>query len=123
MNSVLSKLFTGDKQAACEAILSEYHRKSCAIVNYLYFANVTGKQVFESYHQEVNEDDFKEAVLEEYKIMPAKTISSAYKKALIESDFLLPDGIALQVYYYIAAKLGKVKTDRPWLANLNGTDF
>lgn len=123
MDSVLSKLFTWDKEQAFESILSEYHRKSFAIVNYLYFANVTGKQLFEQYHQHIDEENFQEAVLEEYKIMSPKTISSAYKKALLESDFLLPDGIALQIYYYIAAKLNRIKTSRPWLENLNWTDF
>jgi len=123
MDSVLSKLFLGDKEKACEAILSEYHRKGNTIVNYLYFANVTGKKLFDTYHQEVDESEFAEAVREDYKIMSPKTIGAAYKKALLESDFLLPDGIALQLFYWIASKLKKIKTTMPRLPNLNGTDF
>jgi UDP-N-acetyl-D-mannosaminuronic acid transferase (WecB/TagA/CpsF family) len=40
-----------------------------------------------------------------------------YKKALYTSDFLLPDGIALQVWDYC------VHTPRSRLHNLNGTDL
>lgn len=123
MDSVLSKLFTWNADEACDAILSEYHRKSYAIVNYLYFANITGKQVFEKYHQAVEEAEFQDAVREDYKIMSPKTIGAAYKKALLDSDFLLPDGIALQIYYRLAAKLKKISTKTPRLFNLNGTDF
>ncbi len=123
MDSVLSKLFLGDKEKACEAILSEYHRKSHTIVNYLYFANITGKKLFETYTQEVDSSEFIDAVWEDYKIMSPKTIGAAYKKALLESDFLLPDGIALQLFYRMASKLKKIKTNTPRLPNLNGTDF
>jgi N-acetylglucosaminyldiphosphoundecaprenol N-acetyl-beta-D-mannosaminyltransferase len=55
--------------------------------------------------------------------MSPKTIGAAYKKALLESDFLLPDGIALQLFYWIASRLKKIKTTMPRLPNLNGTDF
>lgn len=123
MDSVLSKLFAWDAEQACEAILSEYHRKSYGIVNYLYFANITGKQIFENYEQEVDESVFADAVREDYKIMSPKTIGAAYKKAILESDFVLPDGIALQIYYRLAAKLKKISTKTPRLNNLNGTDF
>jgi len=46
-----------------------------------------------------------------------------YKKILLRSDFLLPDGIALQLLYYFIALFGKISTDQKWLPNLNGTDF
>ena len=123
MNSVLSKLFTWDAEKACDSILSEYHRKWYTILNYLYFANIAGKHLFETYHQHIDETDFQEALLEDYKIMSPKMIGAAYKKAILESDFLLPDGIALQLFYWIAVKLKKYTAIKPWIPNLNGTDF
>jgi UDP-N-acetyl-D-mannosaminuronic acid transferase (WecB/TagA/CpsF family) len=42
-----------------------------------------------------------------------------YKKLILKSDFLLPDGIALQVYYYCANIFGVIKSDKKWLPNLN----
>lgn len=36
---------------------------------------------------------------------------------------MLPDGIALQIFYFFAALCRKVKSQNKWLANLNGTDF
>ena len=46
-----------------------------------------------------------------------------YKKILLKSDYLLPDWIALQVFYYIAASLGAVESDKKWIPNVNWTDF
>ena len=42
-----------------------------------------------------------------------------YKKLILKSDFLLPDGIALQIYYYCANLFGVIKSDKKWLPNLN----
>jgi hypothetical protein len=36
---------------------------------------------------------------------------------------LLSDGIALQIFYYLANFFGVIKSPRKWLENLNGTDF
>ncbi|HCB51894.1 TPA: hypothetical protein DEP21_05020 [Patescibacteria group bacterium] len=61
--------------------------------------------------------------MDDYKILSKATISASYKQALLESDFLFTDGIALQLFYWIAYKLKKIKTPRPRLENLNGSDF
>ena len=100
-----------------------YHRKGFAIVNYLYFANITAKKLFDNYHVSVEQEHFEEALKDDYKIVPKNVISTAYKKALLDGDILLPDGIALQLFYWMAWKLKIITTKRPWLENLNGTDF
>lgn len=123
MKSILEKLFTGTKKTAYEHILREYHRKGWSVTNYLYFANITGKHLFDNEKKEVNKLLFEEALKDDYKMLSPKFISSSYKKALLESDILLPDGIALQIFYRIAYKRKKIKTKRPRLENLNGTDF
>ena len=46
-----------------------------------------------------------------------------YKKILLKADYLLPDGIALQIFYYLANVFRKVNSPKKWLDNLNGTDF
>lgn len=123
MKSILAKLFTGNKTDAYEHIIKEYHRKSRAIINYLYFANITGKHLFDTYSSPVDKTIFEEALKDDYKILSSSIIAPAYKKALLESDLLLPDGIALQLFYWIAWKLKKLTTKTPRLENLNGTDF
>ena len=35
----------------------------------------------------------------------------------------MPDGIALQIFYYVAHFMGKIQSPTSWLQNLNGTDF
>lgn len=55
--------------------------------------------------------------------MSPAIIANAYKKALLEADILLPDGIALQIFYRMVYKRKKIKTIKPRLDNLNGTDF
>ncbi len=123
MKSILAKLFTGNKTEAYEHIIKEYHRKWWAIVNYLYFANITGKHLFDEYLWTVDKPVFQEALKDDYKILSSSIIAPAYKKALLESDILLPDGIALQLFYWIAWKLKKLNTHKKRLENLNGTDF
>lgn len=41
----------------------------------------------------------------------------------MKSDFLLPDGIALQIFYFFATLFRRVKSGIWILSNLNGTDF
>ncbi|AHB41052.1 WecB/TagA/CpsF family glycosyl transferase [candidate division SR1 bacterium RAAC1_SR1_1] len=123
MNSVLSKLFIGSKREAFENIMHAYHRKGYAIVHYLYFANITGKKLFDNYTVSFEKEQFKEALKDDYKILSKAVISTAYKQALLDGDLVLPDGIALQIFYRMAWKLKKLTTKRPRLENLNGTDF
>lgn len=123
MKPILKKLFTGNEKEAYEHIIKEYHRKWYAITHYLYFANVVGKHLFENYHTPIQKEDFQEALKEDYQMISKATIACAYKKALMDWDVLLPDGIALQIFYRMAYKLKRITTPQPRLYNLNGTDF
>lgn len=59
--------------------------------------------------------DFNETLLADYKAMNIQGIYDLYQHAILDADLVLMDGIALQVFYYLAK--------RKRLQNLNGTDF
>ena len=59
--------------------------------------------------------DFHEALLSDYKTMNIQGIYSLYQQSILDADLVLMDGIALQIFYYLAK--------RKRLQNLNGTDF
>ncbi|PID34898.1 MAG: hypothetical protein CR971_00860 [candidate division SR1 bacterium] len=57
-------------------------------------------------------------------------VQKKYKKALMKAEYLLPDGIALQIFYFFAYLVARISKKVPkdtvltkWLSNLNGTDF
>lgn len=54
-------------------------------------------------------------MLAEYKNMNIQGVYKVYQQAILDADVVLPDGIALQIFYFLAKK--------KWLNNLNGTDF
>ena len=102
MYDILKKLYVWTKDDAVNALLDVYDHQHYCIVSYLYFAPIVTHRVFAG---------------------PQNTNQKIYKQHLLENDFLLMDGIALQVFYYIARLLGRIKTKKYWLPNLNGTDF
>lgn len=122
---MLEKLYTKDNTQLLSDIDEIYKKKKYCIVNFLYFANAIQYNLFD---------------LPKYKTHPLNT---AYERALHDGDFLLPDGIALQVWYYLSKKLWKKslsnKSVNHWvnssidnlstqksstrIHNLNGTDF
>ncbi|USN57076.1 MAG: WecB/TagA/CpsF family glycosyltransferase [Candidatus Peribacteria bacterium] len=91
---VLDHLYDGDRALFATELLDRYEEKQSVIVNFLYFANATHYRLFEKHRN-------------------AKEL--AYKQALLAGDFLLADGIALQVY--------KRTSDLNRVDNLNGTDL
>lgn len=112
---ILTTLFQGDSDQACESILALYAKKWFCVVDYLYFANIAGKKLFDVHHEHYPIDDFHEALFVDYKSMDIHGIFTAYQQAILAADIVLPDGIALQLFYALAKK--------KWLSNLNGTDF
>lgn len=104
MKETLEKLFSGSREDACEKILQTYSSQGRTVVNFLYFSIVTAQKLFE-------ENSKKTANQKEY------------KKAIMNADFLLPDWIALQVYYFFAVLFTRIKSATHMLANLNWTDF
>lgn len=103
MNEILQKLYQKDRDEAINDILSFYDQEESVVVNFIYFANIVSYDLFD---QNTKTEKLKE-----------------YKKILLKSDFLLPDGIALQIFYYIAHLMRRIQSPTSWLQNLNGTDF
>jgi exopolysaccharide biosynthesis WecB/TagA/CpsF family protein len=95
---ILSKIYTQSPQQAIQDIATQRENNSYSVVHFLYFANSVRHKLFDS-------------------------TSTSYKENLLDANFLLPDGIALQIFYRCAVMLGRVQSDRSWLYNCNGTDF
>ena len=95
MDTIIEKLSVKDTQSLIRDLLQLYHTKWHAVVNFLYFANAMQYHLFEKARQ--SEKD------------------KLFSDALMSGDFLLPDGIALQ----LRTKL----TARKKTHNLNGTDL
>ena len=98
MKSLLTKLFDKSALEAVDEILSTYHQESFAVVNFIYFSNIVAQRLFEDKDKTEKEKE--------------------YKKILLKSDFLLPDGIALQLFYFLAKIFRRIEASRAWLANL-----
>ena len=98
---ILEKVFNGSKNDASQKIADIYKKQGYAIVSFLYFANAMKHRLFE------HTDNKK---------------SLNYKDAMLASDFILPDGIALELFYYVASWFSK-KLVKQKPKNLNGTDF
>ena len=115
MHDILSRLYTGNASAVMHDMIHRYQDQHFLVVDYLYFANVYGKKVFDDHHELLAREQFTDMLLDGYKKTSLSQVRVAYQHALRAADFLLPDGIALQVFYFLAY--------RRWLHNLNGTDF
>lgn len=95
---MLDSLYTWTKDDAVRDILSLYEQQHWGIVSFLYFANVMHYRLLEPRSRQT-------------------FLYTNYKTALQGANFLFPDGIALQAFYYRGARW------RRRLHNLNGTDF
>jgi exopolysaccharide biosynthesis WecB/TagA/CpsF family protein len=95
--NIIKKLATGRAKETLKKILTLYQDQWYAVINYLYGANIVT-----------------------YKLLEHGT--HKYKSALLHSDFLLPDGIALRTMWLIWSVMHKIKWPRT-ISNLNGTDF
>jgi len=104
MYSILEKIYTKSSEQAVSDILETYQQEEFAIVNFIYFANIVSQSLFSESKTKTEKE-------------------KEYKKILLKSDFLLPDGIALQLFYAGAYLFKCVDSDNKWLYNLNGTDF
>lgn len=102
MQSILQKLYTQSRTQAISEIISLYDQEQAVVINFLYFANIVARWLLATEKTEKQRE---------------------YKKILLKSDFLLPDGIALQLFYASAKIFGRIESDLLWLNNFNGTDF
>lgn len=95
MNTILAKIFVAqDMRNTCKEILSICQNNWSCFVNFLYFANAMQFRLFEDEDQKKN---------------------SEYENFLVDSDILLPDWIALQIFYWLSCHV--------WIKSINGTDF
>lgn len=101
MKEILQKIYPNSPEHAVNQILDLYDRQSFLIANFIYFAIIKEQKLFESGKK--------------------SNIQKEYYKAILKWDFLLPDGIALQIFYYLAHKQFSLPNKK--LSNLNGTDF
>jgi N-acetylglucosaminyldiphosphoundecaprenol N-acetyl-beta-D-mannosaminyltransferase len=104
MKSTLQKLSTTNFAETSDDIISVYNDQWHCVVNYIYFSQIVSQHVFSSAKKKTEKE-------------------KEYKKLLLKADFLLPDGIALQVFYYLAATFRAIKAEKKWLPNMNWTDF
>jgi N-acetylglucosaminyldiphosphoundecaprenol N-acetyl-beta-D-mannosaminyltransferase len=104
MKSTLQKISTTDFQQTADSILSVYSEQWYCVVNFIYFSQIVSQHVFSSTRKRTEKE-------------------KEYKKLILKSDFLLPDGIALQIFYYMAVLLRSIKSDKSWIPNVNWTDF
>lgn len=93
--SILERLYTHTNDQAVKDILRTYEEQWSCVVSFLYFANVMHWRLLEKQSSDMQKD---------------------YLHALTQADYILPDGIALQLF----SKYGKSKQT---VHNLNGTDF
>ena len=104
MKSTLQKLSTTNFSETSDNIISIYNNQWHCVVNFIYFSQIVSQKVFSSAKKKTEKE-------------------KEYKKLILKWDFLLPDGIALQVFYYIASVFWAIKTDKKRLPNMNWTDF
>ena len=86
MKSTLQKISTTNSAETSDNIISVYNDQGHCVVNYIYFSQLVSQKVFSSAKKKTEKE-------------------KEYKKLILKADFLLPDGIALQIFYYLAAIL------------------
>lgn len=101
MRSILKKIFTGTADQAISKILETHTKKGFCIVDYLYFAQIGSQRLFDTQTTHSDSDQFQKALLPDYKNIDIHVIRAAYKQAIHNADMVLPDGIALQIFYFL----------------------
>ena len=104
MKSTLQKISTTNFAETADNIISAYNDQWHCVVNFIYFAQIVSQRVFSTAKKKTEKE-------------------KEYKKLILKSDFLLPDGIALQTFYYLAVLLRAIKSEKKRIPNVNGTDF
>ena len=105
MKSILQKFSTTDAQETADNIVNVYSNQWHCVVNFIYFSQIVSQHVFSATNKKRTEKE------------------KEYRKLILKADFLLPDWIALQIFYYLAVLFRRVESDRKRLPNLNWTDF
>ena len=104
MKSILQKFSTTGAQETTNNIINVYENQWYCVVNFIYFSQIVSQHVFSSTKKRTEKE-------------------KEYRKLILKADFLLPDWIALQIFYYLAVLFRRVESDKKRLPNLNWTDF
>ena len=104
MKSILQKISTTNTQETSDNIVNVYSNQWYCVVNFIYFSQIVSQHDFSSTKKRTEKE-------------------KEYRKLHLKADFLLPDWIALQIFYYLAVLLGRIESEKKWLPNLNWTDF
>lgn len=104
MQELLQKCYTGKPETLIQEILNTYTQQGFCIINFLYYAQIKAQHLFEPTKKTHNTQDL-------------------YAKMLKKGDFLLPDGMALQLLYRYLTTFKFISSPTNKLPNLNGTDF
>ena len=102
MIEILKKLYPYSAAKAVNDILTKYEKQKYLIWNFLYFAVIDQQKLFNNWKKTTEQKE--------------------YKKYILNSDFLFPDGMALQTYWRLA-NLFWFDLPTKKLPNLNWTDF
>lgn len=104
MKSILDKISVKTSKELASNIITVYNEQGSCVVNFIYFAQLVSFHVFSAPKKRTDKE-------------------KEYKKILLKWDFLLPDWIALQVFYYLANFFKVIKSEKKRLPNINWTDF
>jgi UDP-N-acetyl-D-mannosaminuronic acid transferase (WecB/TagA/CpsF family) len=104
MKPTLQKISTTDAQETANNIVDVYSNQWFCVVNFIYFSQIVSQHIFSPTRKKTEKE-------------------KEYKKLLLKADFLLPDGIALQIFYYCAVLFWAIKSDKKRIPNINWTDF
>ena len=113
MEKLLQKCYLWTPEQLTTDILATYQKQHFCIINFLYYAQIHAQQLFEEQSSHPKKWE-----------KPNETKQrKQYAEILEKGDYLLPDGIALQLLYRYLTTFWFIQSTTSNLPNLNGTDF
>gem|GEM_PF-4241478 len=108
MYKIIKKLYTKNKKSAFSEIINRYESNNLCSVSFLYFSNIVNHKLLTIYGEKINIDKQNQTYIKLYphsKNLMQNDISQKkpldYENSLSNVDFLFPDGIALQILYFV----------------------
>jgi len=136
MYKIIKKLYTKNKKSAFSEIINRYESNNLCSVSFLYFSNIVNHKLLTIYGEKINIDKQNQTYIKLYphsKNLMQNDISQKkpldYENSLSNVDFLFPDGIALQILYFVLRLRKFIFRNSNnikfpfFLPNLNWTDF
>ncbi len=129
MKKILLKLYKKNKENIVIDIIEKYKKQWFCTISFLYFAQIIS-QGFLDYDKIKKIEYLKKypdlKFIKKYWFSDYTNID--YYNTLLDFDFLLPDWIALQLYFFFSKVTRFIKSNNNekipfWIKNLNWTDF